>query len=125
MSEIMKKQRFKKSFIREVLLMVDGSLKIRCKNVSMHFPTILFVVSVSLISDSAFGSAFDLTARPDIFPKLVKWIDDNLAIGALISSTGGAVISSGGDLRTRAQGAGIGFITAMIVWLISKAFIRV
>lgn len=94
------------------------------KEISRYAPYVM-MVGLCLISEAAFGSGFTTEVRPDIFGKLVKWIDDNLAMGALMSSTGGAVIASGGDLRTRAQGAGIGFVTAMIVWCIAKAFVKV
>ena len=57
--------------------------------------------------------------KTEVFKDLTKMIDDNVALFCTFIATAGAAIAQG-DLRTRAQGAGIGMATAMLVWAMAK-----
>ena len=86
---------------------------------------IIIVGSVALYQESVFASALDLSkVKADLFTTFTKFIDDNIALFSLFISTAGVAIAQG-DLRTRAQGAGIGFLTAMLIWTIAKKVVGI
>ena len=86
----------------------------------------LIIVGVTILChESVFASALDLSkVKADLFTTFTKFIDDNIALFSLFISTAGVAIAQG-DLRTRAQGAGIGFLTAMLIWTMAKKVVGI
>lgn len=58
----------------------------------------------------------------ELFIPFVNFIDTNIGVFVLLISAGGALTAEG-DLGTRAKGAVMGMITALIIWSISKKIV--
>jgi hypothetical protein len=115
-----KKQIMKKQKLAQTLKLKIKSLKEKGQNLIYGAIVAVSFVEVAIAMDKL--KLGDVKAS--VFKDLTSMIDDNIALLATFSSVAAAAISQG-DLRSRAQGAGVGLITAMLVWGMAKTVVGI
>ena len=103
------------------------TLKLKIKSLKEKGQNLIYgaIVAVSFVEVAIAMDKLKLgDVKASVFKDLTSMIDDNIALLATFSSVAAAAISQG-DLRSRAQGAGVGLITAMLVWGMAKTVVGI